>query len=273
MNRGFLDGMRKMPPPPIVAGPYGPTSNYLLGSGRYMGIVTGMPTTAEGYQSGDWVITSGGHPCILIAVFGLLLWVDGRTINAGEITRAMEVNQAANSIRGNNTGAGAVPIDLTVAQVKALLAYVAADIPTLAALTGATFTGLINNSGASGGLSITGASAQLGFSPGAGGAVTQLTSRVTGVALARPSGAITLFAATALAADTTTTFVLTNALIAANDQLICSVKSGAAVPGAYAVTARCGAGSASIDVHNVTPTASAAETPVIQYTILKGAIA
>jgi hypothetical protein len=62
------------------------------------------------------------------------------TIAAAQVTLAMHANQAANSILGNNTGSPATPIELTVAQVKTLLNYVASDFSTLAPLASPALT-------------------------------------------------------------------------------------------------------------------------------------
>jgi hypothetical protein len=54
------------------------------------------------------------------------------TVSAGAITLAKMANLAANSFIGNNTGAPATPIALTVAQAKALLAIASTDVSGLA---------------------------------------------------------------------------------------------------------------------------------------------
>jgi hypothetical protein len=64
----------------------------------------------------------------------------------------------------------------------------------------------------------------LGYSTGSGGAVTQATSRTTGVTLNKTNGAITLVSAAGLA--TYQSFTVTNSTVAATDTIILNQKSG-----------------------------------------------
>lgn len=107
----------------------------------------------------------------------------------------------------------------------------------------------------------------IGYGTGAGGVVTQLTSKATGVTLSKTSGQITLNNA-ALAAGTIVSFVLTNTTIAATDVLILNHVSGG-TPGSYLLNAQCAAGSATINVRNETA-GSLSEAIVIQFVLIKG---
>jgi hypothetical protein len=112
----------------------------------------------------------------------------------------------------------------------------------------------------------------IGYASGAGGTVSQATGRTTGVTLNKTVGTITLFSTT-LAADTDQTFTFTNSTIAAGDVLVFNIISGAAVKGGYSVNAIAAAGSATVTVHNHTPTITATEAPVMAFAVIKGVTA
>ena len=105
-----------------------------------------------------------------------------------------------------------------------------------------------------------------GYITGEGGAVTQSTSKSTGVTLSKKCGQITMNAA-ALAADTTVTFTLTNTTIAATDIIVLNHVSGGTA-GSYLLNAQAGSGSASINVRNIT-SGSLSQAIVIGFAVIK----
>ena len=109
-----------------------------------------------------------------------------------------------------------------------------------------------------------------GYITGEGGTVAQATSKATAVTLNKKCGQITMNAA-ALAAATTVTFVLTNSTIAATDLLVLNHVSGGTA-GSYLLNAQAAAGSASINVRNITA-GSLAEAIVIGFAVIKAVIA
>lgn len=111
-----------------------------------------------------------------------------------------------------------------------------------------------------------GATSGIGYATGAGGAVTQITSKSTGVTLNTVTGIITMQAAS-LAADTTVSFTLTDSAIAATDAVIVLHESAGTL-GAYSFASTAAAGSASISVHNNTPGALA-EAIVLRFAVIK----
>jgi len=111
------------------------------------------------------------------------------------------------------------------------------------------------------------AGGQLGYSTDAQGAVTQLTSKSTGVTLDKSCGQITMNNA-ALAGTTNVTFTLTNSLIGVKDVLVLNVYGGTS--GSYNVwVSGLAAGSATITVRNITG-GSLSEAIVINYAIIHG---
>jgi len=107
----------------------------------------------------------------------------------------------------------------------------------------------------------------IGYGSGAGGTVTQLTSRTTGVTLNTPSGQITMF--TAAGSATAASFTVTNSSVAAIDNIVLSQQSGTNLY-VLSVTA-VAAGSFRITFYTTGGTAS--DTPVINYSVIKGASA
>jgi hypothetical protein len=112
---------------------------------------------------------------------------------------------------------------------------------------------------------ITGTGKQ-GYNTGSGGTVTQLTNKATGVTLDKTNGSITMDAAN-LGADTTVSFTLTNSTIEAGDILVMNHISGGTA-GSYLLNAQSAAGSASINVRNITAGALA-EAIVIRFAVIK----
>jgi len=122
------------------------------------------------------------------------------------------------------------------------------------------------------------ATTSIGYPTGAGGAVTQATSRTTGVTLDKITGQITLFPAS-LAGHDADEFTLTNSNIGANDLIVLGIKSGcaAATRKYYQVhVVAQAAGSCVISVgtiDNTTIPPTGTDSPVLQFAIIKGAIA
>ena len=117
------------------------------------------------------------------------------------------------------------------------------------------------------------ASQEIGYSAAAQGAVTQLTSKSTGVTLNTSAGRITMNNA-ALAAGAAVSFVLTNSAISINDTIIVNVSSNTtgSAAGAYTTyVSYLAAGSALITLRNLTAATSYSEAVIINFAIIHGA--
>lgn len=121
------------------------------------------------------------------------------------------------------------------------------------------------------GLSINLDTGSFGYGTGAGGTVTQATSKSTTVTLNKPAGRVTL-AGDSLAAGASVTFQVNNTKISAGDCVVISsiIGSGA---GNYRFEAwGVGVGFFNIRVTNIS-TGALSETPSFNFSIIKGAIA
>lgn len=100
---------------------------------------------------------------------------------------------------------------------------------------------------------------------GVGGAITQITSRTTGVTLNKATGAITLFSAAGLA--TWQSFTVTNSLVAANDTIRVCQQSGTDLYQIHVTNVAAG----SFKISYATTGGTTTEQPVFNFTVMKGA--
>jgi len=113
------------------------------------------------------------------------------------------------------------------------------------------------------------ASQEIGYSAAAQGAVTQLTSKSTGVTLNKSAGRITM-SGVELAANTAVSFTLTNSLISANDAIIVNVSGGGTAAAYTTYISSMTTGSAVIALRNLTASALS-EAVIINFAIIHGA--
>ena len=131
--------------------------------------------------------------------------------------------------------------------------------PVIGAATGTSLavTGAITSSGTAG----------VGYATGAGGTVTQATSRTTGVTLNKIAGAITLFSAAGSA--TAATFTVTNSTVAATDLIILNQKSGTDLYDLMVTAVAAG----SFNISFRTTGGTTTETPVFNFAVIKAVAA
>jgi hypothetical protein len=123
--------------------------------------------------------------------------------------------------------------------------------------TSLTATGVVASTGTAG----------VGYATGAGGAVTQATSRTTGVTLDKTTGAITLFSAAGSA--TAATFTVTNSTVAATDVIILNQKSGTDLYDLMVTAVAAG----SFNISFRTTGGTTTEQPVFNFAVIKGVAA
>jgi hypothetical protein len=108
----------------------------------------------------------------------------------------------------------------------------------------------------------------IGYPAGLGGAVTQATSKATGVTLNKPAGEITTHDAS-LAGGAEVNFVVTNSFVGINDVPVIAIQSGPSTGTYIASISGVADGSFTVTLSNVGATAG--EALVLNYAIIKGA--
>lgn len=209
----------------------------------------------------------------LVKLFEDVLYAVGTTLPdvADAVQANLDLHIADTTDAHQASAIGSTPSGvITANNVQGALVEIAAALGLLGSMSTQSSASVAITGGSISGGTIGLASGSLGYATGNGGAVTQLTSKATGVTLNRPSGEITMDAA-ALAADTAVTFTLTNSRIAAGDRIVINHVSGGTF-GAYACDARAAAGSAEIMLRNLTA-GSLSEAVVLGFAVIKGATA
>jgi hypothetical protein len=113
------------------------------------------------------------------------------------------------------------------------------------------------------------ATEEIGYASEAQGAVTQITSKSTGVTLNKSAGQITMHNAS-LGAGTTVLFTLTNNTLSAKDVLIVNVGSGGTSGAYWPYVANLSSGAAVIGLYNNTA-GPLAEAIVLNFAVIHNA--
>jgi len=226
-------------------------ANWEIGVGTYTSSGTTLSRgPSQSTNSGAAIVLSGSAAVFISAVSeDLVPYTSGTPI-------AVSVGGTGVS---TSTGSGAVVLGTGPTITGAALnGTVGATTPSTGAFTTVTASTSVLSSGTGG----------VGYSTGAGVAVTQLTSRTTAAPTTgnSKSGAVTLFTTTAVV-GTYFSFTVPNTGIAVTDTVVLTVR-GATNTYVASVTAIVAATSFQVTMASVVGTAS--DTPVVNFTIIKG---
>ena len=131
--------------------------------------------------------------------------------------------------------------------------------PVLGAATATSLT-------AAGNILINNSSGKAGYTTGAGSGVVQATSRTNTVLLNRPTGSITLFSAAG--STTAATFTVSNNTVTATDVIILNQKTGTDLYDLMVTSVSLG----QFNITFRTTGGTTAETPVISFAVISGAV-
>ena len=223
-----------------------------------------MPSVTPGYTF------TGTTDPITYTKLNLLAQPTVAAIAAGDVTTSTIANDAVTTVKILDSNVTTAKInDLAVTTAK-----IDAHAVTLAKVVTATSNNTFlarSTAGAGHYEALVTTTTGLGFYTGAGGTVTQATSKATPFTLDKMCGQITT-AADALGAATIVSSTWTNSLIAATDVVIINHKLNASslgTLGAYTFNVACLAGSATLSIRNNTA-GSLSEALALNFVVIKG---
>jgi hypothetical protein len=223
------------------------------------GVLSLSNTTASTSTTTGSLVNAGGFGNAGAAYFGQQVTAARPFMSTGAITANMTsaggIGFAGGGANVYSFGANAATTGAFSVQLVSSDASLNITPFSLAAGTGAaTFLNSVRSTSATGGI---------GYATGAGGAVTQGTSRTTGVTLNTVAGAITLF--TAAGSATWQSFTVTNSAVAATDTIIVNQRSGTDLYMMH-VTA---VGAGSFRISFATTGGTTSEAPVFNFAVIK----
>jgi len=230
-------------------------------SGKFWLLLSALAdvTAKEPGVDAEWLeIITGNVMGPASATAGNLATLDatGKVLSDGGIAPGALMPKAG----GTFTGAVSVPAAATGAQ--------APQVQEVVKKSGDTMSGSLS---VGGNLTVTSGSAAIGYGTGAGGTVTQATSKTTAVTLNKPAGRITMHNA-ALAAGASVVFVVNNTSVTQNDVVVLNGIWTAVNPSSYRIELEriTSSGTFHVRVTNITG-GSLSEALAITFAVVKGA--
>ena len=224
-----------------------------------------MPSVTPGYTF------TGTTDPITYTKLNLLAQPTVAAIAAGDVTTTTIVNNAVTTAKIDDLAVTTAKIDDLAVTTGKIAAHAVTLAKVVAAASNNTFLAR-STAGAGHYEAVDTTTTGLGFytGAGAGGTVTQLTSKSTLFELNKMCGQITMNGAS-LAAATIVSAVWINSKIAATDVVIINqqVHASGGTPGAYTIMITCDVGSAALSIRNNTAGALA-ETIVLNFVVIKG---
>ena len=221
------------------------------GTSLFVRCILTTGTTAASWDASITGLFYAAGKTLTISNTMTLAGTDGTTITLPSTTGTVALNNQTHFI-------GTTSVAINRASAGLTLAGITLTTPNIGAATGTSLSvnGLIRSSGSAG----------IGYATGAGGTVTQATSKATAFTLSTATGTIQ-FAADALASQTSVSSTWTNTTLVATDQILLTHVSGGTL-GAYSTACLCASGSATITIRNTTG-GSLSEAPVFRFSVMK----